>query len=538
MQIGAGELYQMAPLEATVCGTLPQNTSNTILKQGIQLGTYTTATFATPGSSGQSINYLIEAQYQDQDISLDPTTGNAAVVLQFYNSSNPQTPWSGPNNSGQTSNTFRDGIIAYQIKAGAAATTGTQTTPAPDSGYVGLWVVTVPFGASTLTSANISQYAGAPILPNSLLQSILTSNLTYGIDSGTANSIQATFPVPVSTLTDGMAVWVKVKNANTGATTFTPNPGVIAPSPVVGAAHAALQGGEYMAGGRALQVWRQDIGSWVLIECTGAAIQIAPATAPNHAVGLGQLFPSVSASVASNALTGTLIAPTALPFRNPTLTSGVPVAAAIPTNLSLTVPSGATLGTVSGQNARLVWLVAYNGGNPALCVVNLAGGVNLDETTLISTTAISSSANSGGVIYSASTITNSPFRVVGFCDITETTAGTWTTGPATVQGIGGEALASLSAFGAGQTVQSVGGSRAIGTTYTNSTARSIFVMANIGSSGVAVASAQLNALQIGAVSIPAGGFGSFQWLVPPGATYGIAVSSGGTLGINQWTEIR
>ncbi|TCG04611.1 hypothetical protein BZM27_39620 [Paraburkholderia steynii] len=89
-----------------------------------------------------------------------------------------------------------------------------------------------------------------------------------------------------------------------------------------------------------------------------------------------------------------------------------------------------------------------------------------------------------------------------------------------------------------QTIQALTGSRVIGTTYTNSTGRPIFVMANIGSSGAAVASAQLNAIQIGAVSIPAGGFGSFQWIVPPGATYGVAISSGGTLSVNSWAEIR
>jgi hypothetical protein len=70
----------------------------TLLKQDIQLGTYTATTFATPGMSGQSINHLIEAQYHDSDISLDPTTANSPVALQFYISTNPSTPWPGPNN--------------------------------------------------------------------------------------------------------------------------------------------------------------------------------------------------------------------------------------------------------------------------------------------------------------------------------------------------------------------------------------------------------------------------------------------------------
>jgi hypothetical protein len=210
VQIAAGEIYQMAYLEATACGTLPTNTASQILKQGIQLGTFTTPAFAATLTSGQSINYLIEAQYQDSDISLDPTDGDSPVVLQFYNAESPATPWSGPNDSGATSNTFRDGIVAYTIKAGAAATTGSQVTPTPDTGWIGLWVVTVPYGATTLTTANIAQYAGAPVLPNGILQSVLTGNLTYGIDGGTANTIQAKFPIPVTTLVDGMDVWVKI----------------------------------------------------------------------------------------------------------------------------------------------------------------------------------------------------------------------------------------------------------------------------------------------------------------------------------------
>ncbi|WP_144409781.1 hypothetical protein [Cupriavidus basilensis] len=289
VQIGAGEIYQAAPLEATACGTLPANTTYSILKQGIQLGTYTTGAFALPSTSGQSINYLIEAQYQDADISLDPTTGTAPVVLQFYNSANPTQPWAGPNNTGATSNTFRDGVVAYQVKAGVAAATGSQVTPTPDTGWVGLWVVTVPYGAASLTSANIAAYPGAPVLPGGVLQSAINGNLVYGGDNGSANVVQASFPLPSATLTDNQQFWVKIKAANTGATTFTPNPGVISPAPVVGAAHQALQGNELVANGRALFVWRADISSFVLLECTGGALQVAAAAQPQHAAQLGQI---------------------------------------------------------------------------------------------------------------------------------------------------------------------------------------------------------------------------------------------------------
>jgi hypothetical protein len=191
VQVGPGEIYSMQSLEATPCGTLPADTSHTILKQGIQLDSYTSATLAAPVSTGQSINYLIEAQYQDSDISLDPTTGIAPVVLQFYNAANPAAPWSGPNNSGSTSNTFRDGVIAYQLKAGSAANTGAQITPTPDAGWTGLWVVSVPFGATTLTSSNIAPYPGAPFLSTPILTQVQQSPSVVGGARNVAMSVTA-----------------------------------------------------------------------------------------------------------------------------------------------------------------------------------------------------------------------------------------------------------------------------------------------------------------------------------------------------------
>lgn len=105
---------------------------------------------------GQSINYLIEAQFQEVD--------SIPVVLNYYNASNPAVPFSGPGNTGAPQNTQRKGTVVVQAKAGTAATTGTQTTPAPDAGFVGLYVVTVANGQSSVTAANISTLSTAPFL--------------------------------------------------------------------------------------------------------------------------------------------------------------------------------------------------------------------------------------------------------------------------------------------------------------------------------------------------------------------------------------
>ena len=302
VNIAPGEIYQAAQLEATVCGTLPADTAHTIMKQGIALDSVTVpnantgvTAFTAPSTSGQSINYLIEATYADSDVSLDPTTGSSPVVLPFYNSSNPTSPYQGPNGSGATSNTFRKGIVSLKVKAGTAATTGAQVTPSVDSGYAGLFVITVAYGQTTVVAANISTYTGAPILPTSMLASIQSGNLQYGADvSTTANVIQGSFAIPPATLVDNQQFWVKIKNANTGAVTFTPNVGVISAAPVVGAAHVALQGGECVANGRALLVWRADISSYVLESCSGGAQQTATATANQHAATLGQVQSGLS----------------------------------------------------------------------------------------------------------------------------------------------------------------------------------------------------------------------------------------------------
>src|SRR5450830_818569 len=131
VNIAPGELYQMAQLEATVCGTLPADTAHSVMKQGIALDTVVVpnattgvTAFTPPGTTGQTINYLVQAAYADADVSLDPTTGASPVVLPFYNASNPASPYQGPNGSGSTSNTFRKGIVSLQVKAGTAAATG------------------------------------------------------------------------------------------------------------------------------------------------------------------------------------------------------------------------------------------------------------------------------------------------------------------------------------------------------------------------------------------------------------------------------
>lgn len=158
VQVGEGQIWSQQQLDPTAYSSLAADTTDLIMKQGLLMEAVTLSCPA-PTTVGYSINYLIEATFAEADAS--------AVVLSYFNSANPSQPYSGPNNTGTSNYTQRQDLCQVQVKAGTAATTGSQTTPTPDGGYVGLWVVTVAYGQSTITSGNISVYPGAPFISQS-----------------------------------------------------------------------------------------------------------------------------------------------------------------------------------------------------------------------------------------------------------------------------------------------------------------------------------------------------------------------------------
>lgn len=162
----------------------------------------------------------------------------------------------------------------------------------------------------------------------------------------------------------------------------------------------------------------------------------------------------LSASVSSNALTINLLdrngnvpstaSPVFVPFRDPTLTGGDIVYRVVTSALSIVVPfsgSGATLGTVSGQ-ANRIWVGIFdNAGTPVLGVYNCLNstGPNLlpwDETTTASTTGITTSSNNSQNWYTTGSLTPKSFRILGFVESTQATAGTWATSPSRIQMFG------------------------------------------------------------------------------------------------------
>ncbi|MDE2259629.1 MAG: hypothetical protein KGK17_04810 [Betaproteobacteria bacterium] len=161
-------------------------------------------------------------------------------------------------------------------------------------------------------------------------------------------------------------------------------------------------------------------------------------------------LPSFTTTQASSALTTSMPAHV-LDFRNATATTGTP-ATALCTPADLVVPATSNLGMLATTvSNRLAILEAYNSGAPVLCIANTAGGLQLDETNLISPTTIGASSNSNTVIYSAvACAANSPYRVIGFVDVVFTTGTGWSS-PTLVQPAGGNALTAMGSIGYGQT---------------------------------------------------------------------------------------
>lgn len=157
VKVGPGSIYKLSSLEATDWGKLAgtggldadTTADHQPLKQGLLRDTQTFA-ITPPGTSGQSQVYLIQAQFQEAD--------DTAIPTQFYNTANPNAPI-----TNDVSPARRDKCV-LSLKAGTAATTGTQTCPAADAGWVPVWAVTVVNGAASINSGNIATAPSAPFV--------------------------------------------------------------------------------------------------------------------------------------------------------------------------------------------------------------------------------------------------------------------------------------------------------------------------------------------------------------------------------------
>lgn len=268
--VGVGSLYSAETVDANAYGDLGTDTTHTIVKQGI-LADPVTLTVTPPATSGYSQVFLVQVAFSEVD--------GGSVVLPYYNAANPSVPFSGPANAGTSNFTVRQGKIVVQLKAGTAATTGTQTTPAPDAGYTGLYAITVANGATSVISGNIAALASAPFIALKLPQ--VRSAIRAQADNylptigGSANALTATIaPIPPdwASLT-GVPFRFMVSTTNTGAATLNLN-GLGAKSIVYPGSNQAMLAGELVAG--AIRTGMYDGARVQLIDAGSTQLTGAP----------------------------------------------------------------------------------------------------------------------------------------------------------------------------------------------------------------------------------------------------------------------
>jgi len=199
----------------------------------------------------------------------------------------------------------------FQIDNSTAVAAIPAPTPAGSAGYftdgnpatgVSATILPAEF-MNMLMMENLNVLAAGGITPAkgqynqlslAIAKIVQSSNATYALDTGTANTYAAANTPALAALptTSGYLQRVNIANANTGAATYAPDG--LAPKPIYGLALQPLQGGELPVGIAVMRYLVQagvngGNGAWIIIESLGGALQVAPATKSMHATQQSQL---------------------------------------------------------------------------------------------------------------------------------------------------------------------------------------------------------------------------------------------------------
>lgn len=249
--VSQGSLTQYGPVDSTGYGSIPADTTDQIVKMGVQVQPVTMSVTA-PVTAGTSIAYLLEAAFDEQDTD--------AVVLPYYNAANPTQPYLGPGNNGSAQNTLRQQGVLLQLKAGAAATTGSEVVPPVDPGWVALATITVAYGTTAVDASMVSVAPAAPIIAFKL------PDLRPGFAAASTFTTSGSFVVPAGVTRAKVTV---IGGGGAGGT------------------HSTQPGGGGGAGGQAI-AWLSGLTPGASIAVTvGAGGQPQPTSTPGSG-GNGQ----------------------------------------------------------------------------------------------------------------------------------------------------------------------------------------------------------------------------------------------------------
>jgi hypothetical protein len=175
INFGDGFIIQLAPVDATAYGPLPANTQQVMQLGYNQITTKLVNTGDIPVGDAKWALISVGFKQIDAIRAGDPNGG----ILPYIDINNPTQPFFGPNNSGVPQNTVRQGIADIQLTYGAIAPGGSEVPPAAPPGYVGLFLIDLVHGQTTITNTDIlvagpDAYAGYPQAP--ILAGLLNSH--------------------------------------------------------------------------------------------------------------------------------------------------------------------------------------------------------------------------------------------------------------------------------------------------------------------------------------------------------------------------
>jgi hypothetical protein len=204
--------------------------------------------------------------------------------------------------------------------------------------------------------------------------------------------------------------------------------------------------------------------------------------------------------------------------------------------------------TVTGTTTLSTDLPIVSGGTGASTAADARTNLGLGS---IATQASSSVTITGGSITGitdlavadggtgASTLTANAVLLGNGTSALQTVAPSTSGNVLTSNGTTWTSAAPAASIGIGQTWQNVTGSRSLGTTYTNSTGKPIFVYIVVSLSGNGDTVLTLNGVTLDGPASSAGGtvYTPCSFIVPNGNTYNLT-ATGGTVGVTAWGELR
>jgi hypothetical protein len=364
VNVNPGRAYSLQATDTGAYSSLAAD-ARTIVKQGILLDAVNFSCPA-PTTAGFSINYLVQGAFQEVD--------GGSTVLPYYNASNPASAYSGPNNTGTSNTTYRDNTVQLSLKAGTAATTGSQVTPTPDAGYNGLWVITVPYGATSITSGNISQYSGAPFLTAPLLSQIQSApngvvgqvrNVAMSVTAASATATLTADEIIVGTALGGqmykLASFSKTINlATTGAGGMDTGTAPVSGFVALYAIYNPTTGASALLGTNATAAVQPNVYGGANLPAgytASALVSVVPTNASSQFPALAQLDRTVGIAtatlVSSSTVNGTPVAltSTAFPKNAKFISGGLSVTSTAISTMSVTIfASDAVVGGAACQS--------------------------------------------------------------------------------------------------------------------------------------------------------------------------------------------